>query len=415
MTWSICVACAVGLFFLLKYFLQNQNSSSSSLSSKELNILLAYPLILSLGIIYGYLTSRGMGDNTLNLFTGYQNSINNNPHWNAEVIKGAILKLNEQERSLWVLTDIYENLTGIVALIVCISSIAMLVKYFDNTLLPKISFKKLSLVSIIFYVILCLWDALRVLTYKDVMESKSINDSVYMFDQWVSMEYVKIDWSIWIDVIIFFIFLVCLIFFTTYYNKTLDNCSFTVVKKAFNLPQGRQDLKTKRCPYCGEEILAIAKKCRYCGEWLDQTEMESEQSEEHIDGPETSSSENQNIAEAEQRTKPTENIKNEEPTPKPSVTFIESEVNKSSNTGSKFIFQIIIAIVLLIVTVLLCIWLAQSRNGDSRTSTAEEYYDSAVDSAIVVEEYDPLKDSAIVVEEYDPLEDSIVAIEVVEN
>jgi hypothetical protein len=32
--------------------------------------------------------------------------------------------------------------------------------------------------------------------------------------------------------------------------------------------------ETKRCPYCGEEILATAKKCRYCGEWLDKEPAE---------------------------------------------------------------------------------------------------------------------------------------------
>ncbi len=31
---------------------------------------------------------------------------------------------------------------------------------------------------------------------------------------------------------------------------------------------GHRRRKTKRCPYCGEDILAHAKKCKHCGEWL---------------------------------------------------------------------------------------------------------------------------------------------------
>lgn len=38
--------------------------------------------------------------------------------------------------------------------------------------------------------------------------------------------------------------------------------------------------ETTRCPYCGEEILAVAKKCKHCGEWLDEENVEEENTEE---------------------------------------------------------------------------------------------------------------------------------------
>lgn len=36
----------------------------------------------------------------------------------------------------------------------------------------------------------------------------------------------------------------------------------------------------KRCPFCGEEIMAVAKKCKHCGSWLDESSKPSNTKQE---------------------------------------------------------------------------------------------------------------------------------------
>lgn len=41
--------------------------------------------------------------------------------------------------------------------------------------------------------------------------------------------------------------------------------------------------ETKKCPFCGEEILATAKKCKHCGEWVEKRKIHCPICQEEID------------------------------------------------------------------------------------------------------------------------------------
>lgn len=66
-----------------------------------------------------------------------------------------------------------------------------------------------------------------------------------------------------------------------YKSKYNDSIQSVVVKELTKISEHIQSAdqqipkeKTKRCPYCGEEILAIAIKCKHCGEWMKEEPKE---------------------------------------------------------------------------------------------------------------------------------------------
>jgi predicted RNA-binding Zn-ribbon protein involved in translation (DUF1610 family) len=67
-----------------------------------------------------------------------------------------------------------------------------------------------------------------------------------------------------------------------YRSKYSDSIQSMVVKSLTQLAPEKKEV-TKRCPYCGEEILAVAKKCRYCGEWLNKETIKCPVCGEEID------------------------------------------------------------------------------------------------------------------------------------
>ena len=62
--------------------------------------------------------------------------------------------------------------------------------------------------------------------------------------------------------------------------------------------------ETKKCPYCGEIIKAVAKKCRYCGEWLEKESHQNPTPTETPEKPHVASPASQPVVEKEGNTAP---------------------------------------------------------------------------------------------------------------
>lgn len=124
---------------------------------------------------------------------------------------------------------------------------------------------------------------------------------------------------------------------------------------------------TKICPYCGEEIKAVAKKCRFCGQWLNEDTNEVVAKDEEVKPQEVDPVEQ--VApneEAEEDNKATETVVTSKP---------DSETSTKGSADSKknvvyWMVGILAAVVLVGIGFLL---------GNKKSDTPEEPQQTAVE------------------------------------
>ena len=126
--------------------------------------------------------------------------------------------------------------------------------------------------------------------------------------------------------------------------------------------------ETKICPYCGEEIKAVAKKCRFCGQWLNEDTNEVVAKDEEVKPQEVDPVEQ--VApneEAEEDNKATETVVTSKP---------DSETStKGSADSKKNVVYWVVGILAAVVLVGIGFLLGNNKSDTSEEQTAVEETD----------------------------------------
>ncbi len=134
-----------------------------------------------------------------------------------------------------------------------------ILKLFDRNKLPQISLQRLVLISMVIFVITTVFNLYRVIDGVPVLVERMGGSPDTSTNGLVIISVVT---SIVIIALVWFLYV--------FYKKTVNTYLATPsqpIAKEVKMEQSVRE-ETKRCPYCGEEILAIAKKCKHCGEWI---------------------------------------------------------------------------------------------------------------------------------------------------